>query len=126
MHALAGAGAAQTRRMVMDNQRFDGITKQLATGMSRRRAMKGVAVALGLSAVGALRAPTAARQSDWSIYAYNCAAPGQTPVLTNRCKIRAGRNVHNDDGSICTYYNTVRNDCCSSREQCEDLLAAIG
>lgn len=36
----------------MDTQRFDRITKQLATGLSRREAMKGVAVALGLSTVG--------------------------------------------------------------------------
>ena len=43
----------------MDNQRFDRMTKQLATGLSRRQAMTGLVVALGLATVGARNTPTA-------------------------------------------------------------------
>jgi hypothetical protein len=45
----------------VDTERFDRITKQLATGLSRRQAITGIAVALGLATVGARSAPTAAR-----------------------------------------------------------------
>jgi len=43
----------------MDNQRFDRMTKQLATGLSRRQAMTGLVVALGLATVGTRNTPTA-------------------------------------------------------------------
>jgi hypothetical protein len=55
----------------MDSRRLDQITRTFASGMTRRRAMKGVAVALGLSAIGALRAPAAARGS-YTLTEYRC------------------------------------------------------
>ena len=67
----------------MDGQRMDQITRALARGVTRRGAVKGIAVALGLSAAGVAHAPTAAARS-WCACTYLCGAPGNE--LTQFCK----------------------------------------
>jgi hypothetical protein len=57
----------------MDGQQIDQMARALARGMSRRKALKGVAVGLGLSAAGALRVPTAAARPEWDVCEYFCA-----------------------------------------------------
>jgi hypothetical protein len=68
----------------MDGQHMDQMARALASGMSRRGALKGVAVALGLSAAGALRAPAAAARSEWDVCEYRC--PTGDVVLATRCQ----------------------------------------
>ena len=62
-----------SERTGMDSRRLDQITRSFASGMSRRGAMKGIAAALGLSAVGALRSSTeAAPTNTFGRGAYYC------------------------------------------------------
>lgn len=54
----------------MDGQRMDRIARSLARGVSRRRVMKTVAVALGVAATAPLRSANAA--PDWCRCLYRC------------------------------------------------------
>jgi hypothetical protein len=56
----------------VDGKQMDQMARTLASGMSRRSALKGVAAALGLAA-GALRVPTAAARPEWDVCEYFCA-----------------------------------------------------
>jgi hypothetical protein len=68
----------------MDGERMDQITRALARGLTRRGAMKGIAVALGLSAAGVAHAPTAGARS-WCACKYLCGGPG-SGNFTQLCK----------------------------------------
>ena len=79
----------------MDSRRLDQITRTFASGMTRRGAMKGVAAALGLSVVGALRSSTEAAPtntfgrgayycSEADRYVYRCAILGDSLPDTAR------------------------------------------
>ena len=104
----------------MDNQRFDRITKQLAPGLSRRQAMKGVAVALGLSTVGFQTFDTTAAKAkqcpsqDGSECPENQICDNQTLTCTKcdqrhfvTCKGSTGPGTccfaENSDCCICTF-----------------------
>ena len=67
----------------MDGQRMDQITRALARGVTRRDAVKGIAVALGLSAAGVAQAPTAAAP-DWCACTYLCGVSGITQICRRR------------------------------------------
>jgi hypothetical protein len=70
----------------MDGQRMDQITRALARGVTRRSAVKGIAVALGLSAGGVTNVPTEAARS-WCACKYLCGAPG-SGTFNQYCKHR--------------------------------------
>jgi hypothetical protein len=59
----------------VDGQRMDQLTRALARGVTRRSAVKGIAVALGLSAAGVAHAPAAAAR-QWCACKYLCGVPG--------------------------------------------------
>jgi hypothetical protein len=100
----------------MDGQRMDQIARALANGMSRRGAMKAVAMALGLLAAGALRAPTVA-EPTWSGCHYVCAPEDPEDVVTRCMPTRCRQFIH-EQGTVCESNGTA--DCCaSSKEDCE-------
>jgi hypothetical protein len=68
----------------MNGQRIDHITRALAKGLTRRSALKGIAVAVGFSAAGVAHAPTAAAKS-WCACTYACGAPG-SGAFTQICR----------------------------------------
>ena len=75
----------------MDGQRMDQLTRALAKGVTRRSAVKGIAVALGLSAAGVANAP-AATESPWCACTYVCGAPGNTAQLCkHHCRAKLPR-----------------------------------
>jgi hypothetical protein len=69
----------------MDGQRMDQIARSLVDGVSRRGALKGIAVALGLSAVSALTSPTAAAP-PWCGCTFACGAGGSVQVCAHHCR----------------------------------------
>ena len=84
----------------MDGQHLDRIARSLASGMSRRGAMKTVAVAVGLAAVGARSAPTAAA-ARFRACTYECIP---YVAYATRCKTNCepGDTVR-QDGLVCNY-----------------------
>jgi hypothetical protein len=118
--------------MGMDSQRFDRITKKLATGLSRRSAMKGVAAALGLSAVGALHAPTIAakKPQSWTLFIYDCPETDTTPSSTTcGCGAKARSSVRDQNGVRCPYDGNSALLCngrtsVTSESECEACIAA--
>ena len=95
----------------MDNQRFDRMTKQVATGLSRRQAMTGIAVALGLSAFGGLRAPTAAG-GCWRICEYSCPTLGSQRFCQSEC--RNQKRIQGESCGLAQYGN-----CWGSKSSCD-------
>ena len=83
----------------MDGQHLDRIARSLASGMSRRGVMKAVAAVVGLAAMGARSAPTAAA-ARFRICTYVC-IPGV--AYATRCKTNCepGDTVR-QDGLVCT------------------------
>jgi uncharacterized protein (DUF697 family) len=79
----------------MEARRFDGVVKQLATGLSRRQAMTGVAAALGLSAFGARSAPTAAGPC-WAYCQYECPTFGFTTICQASCHEKNRRRIEGE------------------------------
>ena len=71
----------------MDELRMDQIARALASGASRRSALKGIAVALGISATGALTASTAAAP-PWCACTYACGAGGSVEFCAHHCQPR--------------------------------------
>ena len=71
----------------MDGQRMDQITRALAKGVTRRGAVKGVAIALGLSAAGVASSPTAAAP-PWCACTYACGAGGSVEFCAHHCRPR--------------------------------------
>jgi len=69
----------------MDGQRVDQIARALAGGVTRRGAVKGIAVALGLSAAGVAHAPTAAAP-HWCACTYLCGVSGITQICYHHCR----------------------------------------
>jgi hypothetical protein len=86
-----------SERTGMDSRRLDQITRSFASGMSRRAAMKGIAAALGLSAVGALRAPAAAGGS-WTFQQIYCVGAG---LEVNRCVATNKSGSYRYKGETC-------------------------
>jgi hypothetical protein len=80
----------------MDGQRLDQITRALARGMTRRGAVKGIAVALGLAAAGVAHAPTAAADS-WCACTYACGAVGSGHYI-QLCKTRCRAKLRHRRG----------------------------
>ena len=80
----------------MDGQHLDRIARSLASGMSRRGALKVVAVALGVAATGPLRSASAA--SNWCRGLYRCEGGGP---LTPICTAQDHRDVVRDRGTVC-------------------------
>ena len=80
----------------MDGQRMDQIARSLARGVSRRRVMKTVAVALGVSATAPLRPASAA--PEWCRGLYRCEGVAH---LTLICTAQDYRDVVHDRGTIC-------------------------
>ena len=78
----------------MDGQRMDQITRALARGVTRRSAVKGIAVALGLAAAGVAPVPTAAARS-WCACTYVCGDPGNTIQF---CKHHCRAKLHRQRG----------------------------
>ena len=99
----------------MDGQRMDQIARTLASGMSRRSALKGVAGALGLSTAGALRSPTAAAPR-WSQCVYLCQAG--VDYYATRCRTNCRLDLH-DQGSVCGLFNLTQFGAFSSRQECQ-------
>jgi hypothetical protein len=74
----------------MDGKRIDQIARALAGGVTRRGAVKGIAVALGLSAAGVAPVPTAAAP-HWCACTYLCGdagAGGITQVCSHHCRAK--------------------------------------
>ena len=71
----------------MDGHRMDQITRALTKGVTRRGAVKGIAVALGLSAAGVAHAPTAAAR-PWCACTYACGAGGSVEFCAHHCRPR--------------------------------------
>jgi hypothetical protein len=72
----------------MDGKRVDQIARALAGGMSRRGALKGIAVALGFAGAGMLTAPAAAAP-PWCACTYLCGdagAGGIIQVCSHHCR----------------------------------------
>jgi hypothetical protein len=65
----------------VDNQRFDAIAKQLATGVTRRRAMKAV---LG-GAVAVALVPLAGRHAQAGACVDNCDCPKNSRCSNGQC-----------------------------------------
>jgi hypothetical protein len=97
----------------MDGQHLDRIARSLASGMSRRGAMKAVAVALGVAATGPLRSASAA--SNWCRGHYSCDGVAH---LTTICTAQDHRDVVRDQGTKCML---VQEAACnfSSKDACE-------
>jgi hypothetical protein len=68
----------------MDRQRMDQFARALAKGVTRRGALKGIAVAVGLSAAGVANAPAAAART-WCACTYRC---GEGSFIIQVCKHR--------------------------------------
>ena len=102
----------------MDGQHMDRIARSLASGMSRRGVMKGVAAAVGLAAVGTRSAPTAAA-ARFRICTYECIP---NVAYATRCKsnCESGDTVR-QDGLVCNYVH-VGSGVFDSRKTC---LSAI-
>ena len=86
----------------MDGQHLDRIARSLASGMSRRGAMKGIAAAVGLAAMGARSAPTAAnshRRRQWQLCGYDCSGTAY-PEFCEKGGCRTSIEVQ---GAVCTY-----------------------
>jgi hypothetical protein len=97
----------------MDGQHLDRIARSLAKGVSRRGAMKAVAVALGVAATGPLHSTNAA--SNWCRGLYRC--EGITH-LTPICTAQDHRDVVRDRGTVCLLEQEAA---CgfASRESCD-------
>jgi len=102
----------------MDSRRLDQITRSFASGMSRRGAMTGIAAALGLSAVGALRSSTEATSPlHWDRCWYHCLLPAD--YYEYRCQSQCGKKIRNQYGSFCDYSHSDCTDCWQSKQDCE-------
>jgi hypothetical protein len=97
----------------MDGQHLDRIARSLAKGVSRRGAMKVVAVALGVAATGPLRSASA--ESNWCRGLYRCEGGGP---LTLICTAQAHRDVVRDRSTVCLLEQEAA---CgfASRESCD-------
>ena len=87
----------------MDGQHLDRIARSLARGMSRRGALKTVA-AVGLAAVGARSAPTAAnshRRRQWQLCGYDCSGTAYPEF----CEKGGCRTEIEVQGVVCGYNN---------------------
>ena len=69
----------------MNGPRIDGVARALAGGVSRRSALKGIAVALGLSAASLLTSPTVAAP-PWCACTYACGAGGISQGCSHHCR----------------------------------------
>jgi hypothetical protein len=69
----------------MHGQRIDQVARSLAGGLSRRSALKGAAVALGLSAAGVLTSPALAAP-PWCGCTFTCGAGGIVQVCAHHCR----------------------------------------
>jgi hypothetical protein len=97
----------------MDGQRVDQIARSLARGVSRRRVMKTVAVAVGVAATGTLRSASAA--SVWCRGLYRCEGVAH---LTLICTAQDHRDLVHDRGTICALEQEAACNF-SSKESCE-------
>ena len=103
----------------MDGQHLDRIARSLASGMSRRGAMKAVAAAVGLAAVGARSAPTAAnshRRRQWQLCGYDCSGTAYPEF----CEKGGCRTEIEVQGVVCGYNNMTGP---FSKPDCERALA---
>src|SRR5215213_798918 len=86
----------------MDGQRMDRIVRSFANAVSRRCALKGAAVVLGLSSAQAVRSPAmAAPPQGWCNCLYLCEPGTPTEYAVLRCKTHCPTSLH-DRGTICT------------------------
>ena len=102
----------------MDGQHLDRIARSLARGMSRRGALKTVA-AVGLAAVGARSAPTAAnshRRRQWQLCEYDCSGTAYPEF----CEKGGCRTEIEVQGVVCGYNNMTGP---FSKPDCERTLA---
>jgi hypothetical protein len=67
----------------MDGRRMDQFARALARGVTRRGALKGIAVAVGLSATGIAHAPAAAA-GTWCACKYACGAGAFNQICYRR------------------------------------------
>jgi hypothetical protein len=102
----------------MDGQHMDRIARSLASGMSRRGALKVVAAAVGIAAAGARSAPTAAA-ARFRACTYEC-IPGMSYATRCKTNCEPGDTVR-QDGLVCNYVRVVSG-VFDSRKQC---LSAI-
>ena len=100
------------KETAMDGQRMDQIARSLAKGMSRRGALKVVAVAVGVAATGRLRPASAA--PTWCRGLYRC---GVGP-LTVICTAHDFRDVVRDRGTECVLEHEAACNF-SSQQSCE-------
>jgi hypothetical protein len=76
----------------VDSRRFDQVTRTFANGMTRRGAVKGVAAALGVMSLGALRAPKATAVS-WCYQYFSCSNGVDFYLCWNKSKIKLKKLV---------------------------------
>jgi hypothetical protein len=76
----------------VDSRRFDQVTRTFANGMTRRGAVKGVAAALGVMSLGALRAPKATAVS-WCYQYFKCANGKGVYLCSNKTSIEVKKGV---------------------------------
>lgn len=101
----------------MDGQRINHIARSLASGVSRRGAMKAVAVVLGLSATGALSAPTAA-EPEWSKCYFDCGLESDV----GRCTQTRCRTFIHEQGTYCPASEKQADCCFPSKDACEAFI----
>jgi hypothetical protein len=101
----------------MDRQRVDQIARSLANGVSRRGVMKTIAVTLGLSAAGALHAPTAA-EPTWSKCYFDCGLASDV----GRCTPTRCRTFIHEQGMYCPASEKQADCCFPSKDVCEAFI----
>lgn len=100
----------------MGIQQRDYLARVLARGTSRRSALQGVAVALGLSAAGAREAVMAA-PACWQVCEYRCSA-GDVRVCQNSCP--GPGTAKRIKGESCAAVG--QSGCLGSKSTCQALL----
>jgi len=118
-HTLPAATAGPQGEASMDAQRMDRIARTLASGLSRRGALKGLAVALDFSVVGAAISPAAAAPPlGWCSCLYLCepGTPTEYPVV--RCKTHCPTTLH-DHRTVCSYQADKSGCGYPSKQACE-------
>ena len=94
----------------MDGHRMDRLARSLATGMSRRAAMKTVAVGLGLAAAGAQLSPASAAPATWRVCQLRCTTDEGLDEYIKTCMNKACPAEYEPfryHGRICEFTGTT-------------------
>ena len=106
----------------MDGYRLDQLARSLATGMSRRSAMKTIAAALGLSAAGAQLSPASAAPATWWVCQLRCTTDEGSYEYIKTCMNKACPAEYEKftyRGRTCEFTGTYQGP--STKKQCESI-----